>query len=522
MDIPPVDPWSILNSLATAVTLVEYSVSLISWIGESSNKLDSKNRSDAENLLHDSLKDIQYQDNILQFMKLESPSRIMVEARSSNWSRIKGDLLKNFEEYVANESEKNSLMKEFKEFLRVFTNLLSEYYKGEKILIIDEKLNEINKKIDEILPPRKPLPIPMRSSELKEVDFLGVVLAGGRGKRVAHLSKSGAPKVFWTLDGERSLLQNTVERIAKLLEPSPGKISILATADLRSNVEQQLSLKDCFQWYEPEAKGTAVAIAYAIIRAELAGASPNMIMGFFPSDQYIYIKDSQAEQEIDAQKEFESTIKAAIKKAKEGDCLIILGTEPKHPVIVDGSKKFYGLDYGWIEPMPGLDEFRFVKDFLEKPSEEQAQERIDRGCLWNAGIFIAQRGVFQKLFEEFMPIVYGKLMVDWENAYKKIRRKSSFDITILEAIIDSQFAEAQLLVRRTDYLWDDLGNVSTIRDFVKRRWLSGVEYHSIKIGSINKIGQKFGDAEIIIDIDGKYVVIAKDKQAYVVSLEGGL
>ncbi len=46
-----------------------------------------------------------------------------------------------------------------------------------------------------------------------------VILAGGSGTRLWPLSRSHRPKQLLTLAGDRSLLQNTVDRVLPLVPP---------------------------------------------------------------------------------------------------------------------------------------------------------------------------------------------------------------------------------------------------------------------------------------------------------------
>src|SRR6185312_2023651 len=70
-----------------------------------------------------------------------------------------------------------------------------------------------------------------------------VILAGGSGKRLAALTRAlygtDLPKQFPILDGDRSLLQTTIERELDLTCAS--RISVIVSASHESHARQQLA-----------------------------------------------------------------------------------------------------------------------------------------------------------------------------------------------------------------------------------------------------------------------------------------
>ena len=62
-----------------------------------------------------------------------------------------------------------------------------------------------------------------------------LVLSGGAGTRLWPLSRQGKPKQFLELTGNRTMLQDTVDRVAELI-PSE-RIFVVALRDIRAGEE---------------------------------------------------------------------------------------------------------------------------------------------------------------------------------------------------------------------------------------------------------------------------------------------
>ena len=92
---------------------------------------------------------------------------------------------------------------------------------------------------------------------------VALVLAGGTGTRFWPLSRRSRPKQFLALDGERSLLQATVDRLQPLV--TPERVWICTTSELRREVLEQLPEVPAGQVLaEPEGRNTAAAIGWTL------------------------------------------------------------------------------------------------------------------------------------------------------------------------------------------------------------------------------------------------------------------
>ena len=209
-----------------------------------------------------------------------------------------------------------------------------------------------------------------------------VILCGGSGTRLWPLSRRDHPKQFLALGADRSLLVQAIERSA--LIPGSERPLLVAGEDHRFFARAALEEAGCpgQLLLEPVARNTAAAIAAAalVVAAEDAGA----VLVVQPSDHFI--KDAAA---------FAATLSQAAALAAASDAIALLGIRPTGP----------HTGYGYIEPGASAGEggARAVTSFHEKPDAGRAQGFVEKGFLWNAGVFVARAGTLVAAFEQHAP-----------------------------------------------------------------------------------------------------------------------
>lgn len=261
----------------------------------------------------------------------------------------------------------------------------------------------------------------------------GIILAGGSGKRLWPLSREKKPKQFLKLFMEKSFLESSVERLIPCVDEifiSTGK-----------NLEKQTKafFPNTKLIVESQRRDTAAAIGLCASKF-----NENDVLVFVPADAYIKEK-----------KLYEKNINDAINLAQKNDSIVVVGIKPTKPETC----------YGYIETT-GKSK---VLSFKEKPSKEKAQEYLEKGFLWNAGIFVCRTKVLMNLFEKHANDIYEQLVKiknsknpkTIDDIYTTIR-KISFDLAVMEKARDVLFVQAS-------FYWNDVGGFPALSEIIREK-----------------------------------------------------
>jgi len=215
----------------------------------------------------------------------------------------------------------------------------------------------------------------------KKIDFRPVILAGGSGTRFWPRSRRARAKQVLALDGDRSMLQQTVERLSPIADPE--QFWVITNELLAAEIEAQLPGVPRGQIVEePVARNTAPACGLAAFLVEKF--NPDAVIGVFPSDHV-----------IGDEPRFLKIIERGIQLAASGDVMVVLGIEPTRAET----------GYGYIETgddAPG--ESLHVRRFTEKPSRNRAEEFVAAGnYFWNSGMFLWSARTLANAVREHLP-----------------------------------------------------------------------------------------------------------------------
>ena len=219
-----------------------------------------------------------------------------------------------------------------------------------------------------------------------------VIMAGGSGTRFWPRSTEDRPKQFLNIFGDRTMLQDTVDRIKPLV--SADHVWVITNDKYVDLVQEQLPDVPANNIVgEPVGKNTApcVAAAATLIQEK----DPNGTMVVLPADHLIGKPES-----------FLSILETARAKAREPGALVTIGIKPNHPETGYGYIEF---DEDTSENIEGH-QVKTVKQFREKPDLDTAEEFVKSGnFLWNSGMFIWKASTILEKFKQHLPTIFDEV-----------------------------------------------------------------------------------------------------------------
>jgi mannose-1-phosphate guanylyltransferase len=287
----------------------------------------------------------------------------------------------------------------------------------------------------------------------KNINFYPVILAGGRGTRFWPLSRRKRAKQMLALDGDRTMIQQTVERLLPLADAK--RFWIVTNGDLRDGIAKQLPKLPKKQIVaEPMGRNTAPAIGLAAFI--LMREDPDAVIGLFPSDHVIA-----------KEKDFQKVIKKAVEIAAAGENMVVMGIQPYRAET----------GYGYIEAGDkGSNGALHARRFTEKPDEATAEKFVAAGnYYWNSGMFVWGARTLANALKEHLPktaplleeiaAAYGTRK--FETVFKKLYPKCeniSVDYAVLEPRSAKGESASNLYCIPSDFGWNDLGSWAALYD----------------------------------------------------------
>ncbi len=289
----------------------------------------------------------------------------------------------------------------------------------------------------------------------KRIDFRPIILAGGSGTRFWPRSRRAHAKQVLALDGERSMIQQTVER----LKPLAGNdnIWVITNEYLAQEIADQLKTVPERQIVqEPVARNTAPACGLAAFLIERE--NPEAVLGIFPSDHV-----------IGDEPRFLKVLQKGIALAAAGDNMVVLGIEPTRPET----------GYGYIETgdFAPDDAALHVRRFTEKPNLNRAEEFLAAGnYYWNSGMFLWSARTLANAVRDHLPETapllesiakaYGTPQFD--EVFRELYPKCE-NISVDYAVLEPRSAKGEhlsnLYCLPAEFSWNDLGSWASLYEY---------------------------------------------------------
>lgn len=276
-----------------------------------------------------------------------------------------------------------------------------------------------------------------------------VVMAGGSGTRFWPLSRERRPKQFLPIASQKTMLEETVERLRPLLPPEEiFTISNRAQAAAIRKLLPDLPRGNVF--VEPQARNTAASLILATAR--VYDRNPKSVVLALPADHL-----------IGKPAVFIRKLRAAAVAAAHADVIVTLGIPPTYP-----STGFGYIHFSAARRRFAGEEFHPVLRFTEKPAAEQARKYLKQGRhRWNSGMFIYRAEVFARKLKKYSP----EFFVFWKRILAGIRRNNPQAIAaafrdIPATSIDYALMEKAkgVLMAEGDFGWSDVGSWASLAE----------------------------------------------------------
>jgi mannose-1-phosphate guanylyltransferase len=275
-------------------------------------------------------------------------------------------------------------------------------------------------------------------------------MAGGSGTRFWPLSRKSRPKQFLPIATQKTMIEETVERLRPLLLPEAiYTISDRAQAAAIRKLVPGLPARNVL--IEPLARNTAASLILATAGIYLR--NPKSVVLALPADHLITKPDVYLRK-----------LRAAAAATVQKDVIVTFGIPATFPSTGfgyihysrSGSRRF------------GNEAFYPVLRFKEKPNLENAKKYLKQGrhC-WNSGMFIWRAEVFAQKLEKYSPLFFPY----WKRILQALKDNDQPGIAavfreIPATSIDYALMEKAegVLMAKGDFGWSDVGSWVSLAD----------------------------------------------------------
>lgn len=332
-----------------------------------------------------------------------------------------------------------------------------------------------------------------------------MIMAGGGGTRFWPRSRQARPKQFLAMGGERTLIQQALDRIDACAVP-PDRTWVITGAAYEDETKRQLpALADNHIVGEPCGRDTAPCVGLGA--ALIARQDPDAVMLVTPADHV-----------IEPVREFQRAVHVAAAMAEEHPgSIVTFGIPPTFP----------STGYGYIHRGPqaaqrqGISVFRVAR-FREKPASNVAEQFFTSGeYFWNSGIFVWKAATVLIALKQHKPALHDAVQriadawptgrrVEVLNREYPTLEKVSIDYAVMEHARD-------VLVVQAPYKWDDVGSWLALERLdpqdAHHNTVQGTHVgirteHCVIVGDPGKLIATLGVKDLLIIQDGECTLVA--------------
>lgn len=338
--------------------------------------------------------------------------------------------------------------------------------------------------------------------------FYAVIMAGGSGTRLWPMSRQASPKQFQKLVSEKTLIQETFERVQKVLPVS--QIYVATTEKYKDLALKQLpEVSEKHILLEPAQRNTSPAFGLAGLH--LLAKDPKAIIATVASDHLVTNIE-----------EFVSTFKAAFKAVeKYPDKLVAVGINPDKPDTGLGYIKM-GAEVGKVDGKIAYE----IDSFVEKPDVKTAAKYVKSWqYLWNAAYYFWQAKNMVKWLDKSRPRVMRdlrKIVALQKKSGNQSKIKAIYEKFENEQIEYSVVEKlGKVIVIPADLGWSDVGNWGTLQEVLSAQFGTPIiarghhidhESQNVLVYAHDKMVATVGLRDVIIvDSPDAILVASKDR-----------
>lgn len=316
-------------------------------------------------------------------------------------------------------------------------------------------------------------------------------MAGGSGTRLWPMSRKATPKQLHKFYGEKSLLEETYERIREVVPKENIYVSLVKKV-LKDSQAQLKEIPESNFIIEPEIKNTAPAIG--LVAAQLFTINPEAIITTIASDHTIGNV---------------ATFQAGLRKTfgfveKKPDYFVTIGIKPTRP----------DTGFGYIKVGKKIKNSSFfeAEEFVEKPDIKTAKKYLESGkYLWNASYFTWRADKLLAMYKEFSPKIYENLaqiikLIGSNATQAEIDKTYALMPT---EPIDTAIAEKvkAIAVLPLALEWSDIGSWASLYELLSRRKKSHTISQGNHLGLDNKNCLIYAQDRLLATVGLKDIVI---------------
>ncbi len=343
-----------------------------------------------------------------------------------------------------------------------------------------------------------------KKSDIEKI--IPVILSGGSGTRLWPLSREHYPKQLLSLINDKTLLQDTFQRLDGLNELSEQQI-IVCNEEHRFLVAEQLrqlNSNKSLIILEPEGRNTAPALTLAAL--SIINKQDDGVMLVLPADHAIL--------NIPA---YHQAVQDAYRVAQQ-DKLVTFGIKPACAET----------GFGYIKVGQALSDSSYeLKEFVEKPNLNTAEQYLKSGnYVWNSGMFMMKASVWLQQVKLLCPNILTQCEKainagQIDNDFCRVNRdhflnceSDSIDYAVMEKVSGAE-------VVKLDAGWSDLGSWTALWDVGDKdendNVISGDTYldntKNSYVNSSNKLVAALGLEDTIIVETADAVLVAHKNYA---------